>query len=505
MITLQEVDGIPALVAPTTGPMHAGLAFRVGFADEPLARRGITHLVEHLALYSFGVADYHYNGATGVEHTFFHMQGVEADIVAFLNGVCAGLRDLPMARLGVEKEILRTEESSRGESPAERLALWRHGARDHGMPGYPEWGLHGLTPDDLRSWVSRYFNRGNAVLWIAGPGVPAGLRLDLPDGTRQVAPAPSSTLPVRPAYFTGDSNVVAWDAVVRRGAAAGVFADVLKRMMFRSLRQEGGLSYNVLTDYTPRADGRAVIMAVADSLPEKADAVLGGFVDVLAAARLGMIDEAEVATVVNQRRDEMKHADAAGGRLPGQAFNLLDGRPLQSLEEALAELDAVTRDDVAAIAAEACAEGLLMTPGDNEAGWAGFAEAPSESGTVVDGIVYRSIGDSAPRLTAGERGVSMTRMDSAVTVLFDECAAVLAWPDGGRIFIGNDAVQVRFEPALYPDGHAVVAALDARIRPEVRVTMPPRDPERIPRPPVSDSDAGNGSVLSRALRRMRGR
>jgi zinc protease len=275
--------------------------------------------------------------------------------------------------------------------------------------------------------------------------------------------------------------------------------------MFRSLRQEGGLSYNVLTDYTPRADGRAVVMAVADSLPEKADAVLGGFVDVLAAARLGMIDEAEVTTVVNQRRDEMRHADAAGGRLPGQAFNLLAGRPLQSLEEALAELDAVTRDDVAAIAAEACADGLLMTPGDIEADWAGFAAAPSESGIVVDGIVYRSIGDSAPRLTAGERGLSMTRMDSAVTVLFDECAAVLAWPDGGRIFIGNDAVQVRFEPGLYPDGHAVVAALDARVRPELRVTMPPRDPERIPRPPVSASDAGNGSMLSRALRRIRGR
>ena len=139
-----------------------------GHADEPLARRGITHLIEHLALFSHGVADYHYNGTTGVEHTFFTMQGDESDIVAFLNGVCTGLRDLPMHRLATEKEILRTEENGRGESAADALALWRHGARDHGMPGYPEWGLTGITPDDLRAWTARYFNRQNAALWIAG-------------------------------------------------------------------------------------------------------------------------------------------------------------------------------------------------------------------------------------------------------------------------------------------------------------------------------------------------
>ncbi|MFC4065547.1 M16 family metallopeptidase [Actinoplanes subglobosus] len=503
MTTRQEIDGVPVLIAPTTGQMSAGLAFRVGFVDEPLARRGITHLIEHLALHQLGVADYHYNGATGVEHTVFHMQGAEADIVAFLNGVCAGLGDLPMNRLAVEKEILRTEENSRGESPGERLALWRHGARDYGVTGYPEWGLGAITPDDLRAWVARYFNRDNAVLWIAGPGVPAGLRLTLPSGTRQAIPVPSSTLPVRPAYFTGGSNVVAWDAVVRRSAAAAVFADVLKRTMFRSLRQEAGLSYSVQTDYAPRAGEQAMIMAVADSLPEKQGAVLGGFVDVLAAARLGLIDEADVTTVVNQRREELIHADAAGGRLPGQAFNLLDGRPVQSLDEVLAELDSVTRDAVAQVAAEACADGLLMTPGGSEADWAGYAEAPAASESMVDGMSYQSLDGSGLRLIAGERGLSMAGRNSAVTVLFEECSVVLAWPDGLRVFVGHDAVQVRVEPSLFPGGPAVIAALDARVRPELRVPMPAREPGAIPRPSKPEPAAAQGSVLSRALRRIR--
>src|SRR3954464_5184895 len=94
-----DVDGVPALFSPTSGPMRAGLAFRVGFADEPLPKRGITHLLEHLALHSPGGADYPYNGATGVEHTFFHMQGSESDIVAFLNSVSASLLEPPMHRL----------------------------------------------------------------------------------------------------------------------------------------------------------------------------------------------------------------------------------------------------------------------------------------------------------------------------------------------------------------------------------------------------------------------
>ncbi|BEL09923.1 hypothetical protein Q0Z83_081140 [Actinoplanes sichuanensis] len=504
MTLRQEVDGVPVLIAPTTGPMTAGLAFRVGFVDESLSRRGITHLIEHLALHSLGVADYHFNGATGVEHTVFHMQGAEADIVAFLHGVCAGLADLPMQRLAVEKEILRTEQNSRGEGPAGRLALWRHGARDYGLASYPEWGLAAITPDDLRAWVARYFHRGNAVLWIAGPGVPAGLRLDLPDGTRQPAPVPSSILPVRPAYFPGSEDAVAWDAVVDRGEPAAVFAEVLRRSMFRSLRQEGGLSYNVVTDYTPRADGRAVIMAAADSLPEKQGAVLGGLIDVLAAVRLGMIDEAEVTAVVNKRREELRQADTTGGRLPGQAFDLLDGRPVRELDEVLAELDAVTLGDVVTVAAEAYADGLLMTPGETQADWAGFVDAPVSSVPLVDGVTYRALGGSAPSLVAGERGFSLIRQGSTITVLFDECSAVLAWPDGGRIFIGHDAAQLRVEPTLYPDGPALVAALDARTRPELRIPMPAREPDRIPRPPEPEPTAPTGSVLARALRRIRG-
>ena len=74
-MVLTEVDGVPTLVAPTLGPPRAGLMFRVGQADETLARRGITHLLEHLALHPVGGSAYHHNGRTGPATTTFYVQG----------------------------------------------------------------------------------------------------------------------------------------------------------------------------------------------------------------------------------------------------------------------------------------------------------------------------------------------------------------------------------------------------------------------------------------------
>ncbi|GAB3826269.1 peptidase M16 family protein [Dactylosporangium cerinum] len=198
-----EVDGVPTLLAPSSGPMTAGLTFRVGLADEGAARIGITHLVEHLALHRHGVADYHYNGATGSVVTHFHMQGSERDIVTYLEMVCDSLADLPVQRLETEKAILRTEAAGHGGGVNRMLPMWRYGAQHYGLVSYPEWGIDRLGPDDVRAWANAWFTRANAVLWISGDRVPPGLRLRLPAGTLRPVPVASTVLPATPAYFTG--------------------------------------------------------------------------------------------------------------------------------------------------------------------------------------------------------------------------------------------------------------------------------------------------------------
>ncbi|MEU5944429.1 insulinase family protein [Micromonospora sp. NPDC047465] len=481
MIQQLDVDGVPTLLAPTSGPMRAGLTFRVGTADETLAGSGITHLLEHLALAPLGLAGYHVNGATAPVLTTFRMQGSERDVAAFLTAVCANLTDLPTGRLEVEKDILRTEYSSRGGAAVDDIPLWRHGARDFGLTSYPEWGLGAITAEDLRQWAARWFTRENAVLWIAGATVPAGLRLTLPTGVRQPVPAASSALPQTPAYFVGGSRVVVLDAVLRRRTATSVFAGVLERELFRSLRQEAGLSYQTTAAYEPRGDGHATLRALADALPEKQDAVLGGFVDTLAKLRVGRIEPADLDAVVAQRQDLLLSADVHTALLPSYAFDVLTGEPTLTVDEQRAELKSVTTDDLHEVAREVVSGALLMVPQGHRADWAGFAEAPTRSVETVSGTAYREK-EGTGELRVGADGVSWLGQGGPLTVPYADCALMLAWPDGARLFVGHDGISLRLEPTMFDLPAGTIPTIDARIPADRQVAMPARDPEHIPQP-----------------------
>jgi predicted Zn-dependent peptidase len=481
---LTEVDGIPTLFAYASGPMRAGLVFRAGVADETLARAGVTHLVEHLALYRQGLADYHFNGATKAAFTHFHVEGAEHEVVAYLQGVCASLVDLPMDRLETEKEILRTEESRR-EDP--QLPLWRYGAQGYGLVSYPEWGVRTLRPDDVRHWAHTRFTHGNAVLWIAGDRMPAGLSLKLPEGgPRHPMPAVTSALPTTPAYFSDGRGGVLLDAVVSDSAAARLYAGVLERELSRALRQEGGYSYTAATDYTARRDGYAVLTAFADSLPAKQDAVLGGFVDVLAGLQVGRIAQADLEAVRTRTDGTLTGPDSAVRRLPGAAEALLAGRPPRTVDELRSELWTVTPGHVHAVALEAAGTALMQVPAGHTADWAGYTAAPTSSSYAVTGRRFEAGhgGGNARALVIGDDGVSLTAgakdgTQEAATVLYRSCAAVLGWPDGGRRLIGTDGITVDVEPGAYGVDAHTMAALEAAVPPHARVQLPPR--QRVPR------------------------
>ncbi|MFB7667096.1 M16 family metallopeptidase [Kitasatospora sp. NPDC056138] len=482
MIRHTEVNGIPTVLTPMSGPLQAGLMFRVGRADETLATAGITHLTEHLALHRQGLTDFHFNGATSATETHFVVQGTATEVVSYLNGVCASLRDLPLDRLEIEKEILRTEAAGRGgNSP---LPLWRHGAQGYGLLSYPEHGLHRVGPDDVREWAARWFTRQNAVLWLTSDHLPDGLDLQLPDGVRHPAPAATSALPTSPAYFHGGENHVLLHSVVRRSPAAMLYADVLGRALFRQLRQEDGLSYQAAAEYSSRDAEFAVVTAVADALPAKREAVLGGFVDVLAGLRVGRIDRAELDSVRDQALGRLEEPDAAARRLPGTARDLLLGRTPLGVAELRSQLAAVTAADLGRVAQEAAASALLMTPRGTGADWAGFTAAPTSSDTAVAGKRWRSAPHEGHALVVGADGVSIVGPHGQATVRYEECAAMLTHPDGARYLTGFDGMSVDIEPTLYRLPARVVAQVDAAVPQAVVVPLPARPQEHIPKPPA---------------------
>ncbi|MEU3610973.1 insulinase family protein [Streptomyces sp. NPDC006872] len=500
LVSHTSTDGIPTLYAPASGnEITAGLFFRVGRADETLATSGLTHLVEHLALHRLGLSDLHYNGATANAYTLFHVHGSEAEVVEYLNSVCAGLRDLPMERLETEKEILRTEAAGRGGGPQQQLPLWRYGAQGYGLTSYNELGTWSLTPDQVRDWARTRFTRDNAVLWITSDHVPEGLDLTLPQGSRLPAPAPTSALPVTPAFIGGDDGHVVLTSVLRRSTAASVFADVLGRALFQDLRQEGGYSYSAEADYSPRDADFATLTAYADALPQKQDAVVGGFVDTLARLRAGRIEQAELDSARGKILKMYDTPDLAAAALPSYALSLLLGHRVLTPEQHRAELDAVTVDDLREVARETWAGALLQVPGRG-VDWAGCTLAPQFSTDSVTGTRHQSLEDEDVTLVIGTEGVSLLTPRGPITVRYAACSAMTARPDGARGLTGHDGFSVNVEPTLYrgvtPER---IAALDAAVPAAAVVRMPARAPEQIPQPrkrSASGGRSGGGNARS---------
>jgi len=478
------LDGIPVLLCPALpgSRQRAGITFRVGMADEPLARAGMTHLIEHLALHRLGVGDVHHNGETNATVTHFLMQGSANEAVEFIHSVCESLHNLPFERLETEKSILYAEASHRGLEWARHLAASRYGARGYGIPGFGELGLPAVTPDDLREWASTYFTRDNAVLWFSGDAVPAGLDPRLPAGRRRSLPAPSSVLATTPAYISGGPRgLVGLSAVVRRGPAARLFTELLERELFKRLRHEGGLSYAISADYAARDADCAEIHATADALPATQDKLISSLMSVLAGLRAGDLDPGLLEVVRSRVLEARQAPDAAAQALPGLAADLLFGRPHSSEADLLDRFRASTADDVRAAAAEALGTALLVLPGHSpDADKAGYAPISTGSAVMAFGSAYRGFDDPGTQLVVGASAVSLHRNGSFATVQYAECVAVQAWPDGARQLWNRDGARVAIEPNLFDAPEGFLAPLDAAIPAERVVWQPARDPRQIP-------------------------
>lgn len=488
VISHSVVDGVPVIHAPGRGSGYrAGLLFRVGQADETLASAGITHLVEHLALHRQGVGEFHFNGATAETYTHFFVEGSAQHVVEYFDSVCSSLHELPMHRLEVEKEILRTELNGRGASPADQIPLFRYGAKSFGLGAYGELGVPALTPEQIRTWVSTYFTRDNAVLWVVGGEVPSGLRLALPPGRRMPTPAVPSILPVTPAHVQGRPDGIVLHSLVRRSTAAKLFADVLSRALFADLRQTGGYSYTAQAAYHVMDAEVAAVLAVADSASGKSDSVVGAFVDVLARLRFGEIRQEEVeAARANARRAllDTEPSDMA----PARAADLLIGRASASVEALVAELDAVTVADLQLVAHQVWDAALVQSPAGDLL-WAGCSSAPLWSEDTISGQTFEPVAGSSGTLVVGRDGVSWQHEEGVVTVRYAQCVAMLTYPDGGRRLFGPDGFSIAVEPTLHRLDPAALATIDQSVASSALVAMPARDVSQIPQPAMGDGAA----------------
>ncbi len=254
-VVRSEVDGIPVFAVEGPGPFTAHLQFRVGVYDESLRDRGITHLIEHMALFRLRNSEVAFNGVTSSHLTTFSVQGRPDEAGAFLRDVCRFLHDLPFDRLDVEADVLHREEAAQSRSYFDEIMRAYFGPRGPGVAPFRQFGLRWLPPDRIRDWAGRYFTRQNAALLIVGEE-PASWGLELPDGEAMpyIAPERPNPSPAEPALLGTQHQGVTWATLVRlardeQDAAFTVGFDIVARRLRDRLRHELGETYAVTTGW----------------------------------------------------------------------------------------------------------------------------------------------------------------------------------------------------------------------------------------------------------------
>jgi len=446
------------------------LLFRSGRADEPFPSMGISHLVEHLALFGIGRQAYSHNGFVDHQRTVFHAVGNDAELVDFFGQVTRGLHALPLERAADEARILRTE-AMRASPGLPDLHFWyRYGAKGLGTMGLVEYGLGSIDAARLTAWVAERFTAGNAVAWFAGPP-PEGLRFHLPPGPRipPVQPTPIEPLGL-PAWMHLNLPGVGLGLVVPRRSDMAMALRIVTLRLEQRLRYDLGKSYEVSQNYTPLNHELAHASLFASCLESEMLAVRSDFTAVLAAFATTGPTPDELAKDVDGFRRSAADPDSHLGELDRAAYNDLLGHPQDSRQELLEEMSAVTVESARDALAAALRTGILLAPISSPLepsplfDWKPY---PTWSVAAVTGKRFDRADRNLPwkprveQLIVGDEGVSwLDANEHPSTVLYRNCVGMLKDPAGYRVLYGADGFTVRVAARYWRNGLDAVDRID---------------------------------------------
>lgn len=464
-ISRTTIDGVEVFWADAPGPPIATLTFRVGVVDENLYVRGITHMVEHLALQPLALQTYTYNGFVDQLRTTFTATGEPGELAGFLRTVCAGVTDPPVDRLEHERQILLTESGGHDAGALGALLATRYGPRGPGLIAYDELGLHHLDADRIKEWARRYFRPENAVLWL-NKEPPPGLTLPLdPGGSRRPVEETEPVPLTLPAWMEQGERGVGVSYLHDRTVAVSALLQVLERRLQQNLRYDRGIAYEVGASYFPLSGQTAHSTIWSDVLKDNAEVARDVTIETLEQ----LAAEGPTEDEVEQRRRDLEKAHTDPLAVPGKLdwvtqLYLLD--PPAADRDLIEETRAMTRADVQAAAAGLAPGALYVVPSGTTMP-AGYERVPENSTDEVRGRVHRPVGTIAggdQKLVVGEEGLTLVAgKGKRATIRFDRCEAMLKWSNGYRILFGDDGFVVQVRPASWQRGKRAVAVLDERL------------------------------------------
>jgi hypothetical protein len=475
------VDGVPVFWTPDAPRRVGAICFRAGQSDETPTTTGVSHVVEHLALFGLGRRVYATNGTVDHIRTSFFAQGTGDEAAAFLADVTGQLASLPLDRLEAELRVLQTEAARRPIALfAQHLSL-RYGMRGFGLTAVPELGLHTLTGETVSEWAAGRFTRGNAVACVSGP-LPAGLRFALPDGPRHapIRREPLPGVPARSWLSNPQAPGIAIGFEVERSTAGLTAVRVLTHRLEQRLRRDLGQSYEVSLAYVP-IDGAAALASIfASCLPTDALKV-----------RTELLQVVEAFAAEGPTRDELEWEVAAYARfaqeddsifleLQSAAHDELVGHPVSTTAQLLDEQRALQPAAVMEAFARTAARATLIDGGHHAPLAGGWSAHPISSASALEGrrldpVSHRFWHRRLEQLVVGSDGVSwMNCIDGTIlTVRYEHCAALVV--EGPQLtLMAEDGTRILVHREFWKGGEHAARDIEASVPASrvVRVAMP---------------------------------
>jgi predicted Zn-dependent peptidase len=368
-----------------------GIYVRTASAHEQPGQLGISHLLEHMVFkgterrtarelaLELEVRGGGLDAFTGRDYTSYQAHVLDADLPLAVE-ILTDLVRHPLLRqsdLESERNVVLEEINGVADTPDDLVfelharALWPSHPYGYSILGTPE-SLESLAAGDLRTLHQRGYYRGNCVIAAAGNLVHSQLLTVLEregwfEGTSPEPPRPGVVpVPARAGALCSEHRDTAQTHIVfgtdtfpvrdpRRFPLAiltNVFGGGMSSRLFQRVREELGLAYAIYA-FKQFFQSSGQLGVYIGTQPSTAEHAVEAIRDEYARLAREGLPDIELTNGKQQLKGQiMLSLESPGSRMARLAGFVLYDDAYRPLDQMLGEIDAVTADDVAAVAAE---------------------------------------------------------------------------------------------------------------------------------------------------------
>jgi predicted Zn-dependent peptidase len=377
-------NGLRVVTEPITDArsIAIGCWAGVGNRDEPPATAGVSHFLEHLLFKgtqrrsardiaeAVDATGGEMNAYTTKEYTAYYLR-LPARHTAFAVDLLCDVVTAPAFRpdeVDSERQVILEELHLQNDEPDDLVHTELYDAL---FPEHPlGWEILGtestidaMTPEAIRAFHAEWYRPQSLIFAAAGPldhdalcAEVSAAFTDAPSGRRPSRAAPArDAQPLRVLRRAGESVHVAlgWRALSHEdpdrfalAVANQIIGGGLSSRLFQEVRETRGLAYSVFSSTSSYAD-TGVLSIYAGTMPSRVRELLEVIDDQLASIVADGVSDHELAVAKGAfEGSTIISLEDTGNRMARLATSLAVRNAVMPVDEYLANIDAVTVDDV---------------------------------------------------------------------------------------------------------------------------------------------------------------